>query len=368
VALCKVKRPAGFLVSLYRKEPDLRDGNMENTMALDILQRIQVGLDEKRQNVTEFLETASEEEKDVCLCDDTSCIEDHIHVIDESLEKIENHTLGVCEVCHGVVDPALLEMDYTASVCLDHYTDAERRRLESELELSQIVQRALLPQHMPSISGVEVAAFSRPAEIIGGDYFDFFKFRDGSHGLVIADVSGHGVSAGMLMSSLQTSIQTLAPYADSPAEILERINHFYIHNINFTTFVTVFLARFDPITLTLTYVNAGHNPPAVFRSGSGQVTWLIPTAPAVGLAEIFRPRTESITLSKGDSLLLYTDGVTEVLNTSNEQFGQDRLAELFLQNTHLTAPNILQTVLQQTSAFGDTLADDLTMVALKIAS
>jgi len=133
VALCKVKRPAGFLVSPYSKEPDLRDGNMENTMALDILQRIQVGLDEKRQNVTEFLETASEEEKDVCLCDDTSCIEDHIHVIDESLEKIENHTLGVCEVCHGVVDPALLEMDYTASVCLDHYTDAERRRLESEL-------------------------------------------------------------------------------------------------------------------------------------------------------------------------------------------------------------------------------------------
>ena len=339
-------------------------------MALDIFQRIQVGLDEKRQNITEFIATASEAEKDVCLCDDTLCIEDHIHIIDESLEKIENHMLGVCEVCHGVVDPALLEMDYTASVCLDHYTEEERRRLESELELSQIVQRALLPQHAPTISGVEVAAFSRPAEIIGGDYFDFFKFRDGSHGLVIADVSGHGVSAGMLMSSLQTSIQTLAPYADSPAEILERINHFYLHNINFTTFVTVFLARFDPITLTLTYVNAGHNPPAVFRSESSQVTWLVPTAPAVGLAEIFRPRTESITLSKGDSLLLYTDGVTEVLNTGNEQFGQDRLAELFLQSTHLTAPNILQTVLQQASAFGDnkSLADDLTMIAFKISN
>lgn len=339
-------------------------------MALDIFERIHEGLDEKRQNVTEFLVTASETEKDVCLCDDDTCIEEHLHIIDESLEKLENNTLGICEVCHGVVDAAILEMDYTASVCLDHYTEAERRRLESELELSQVVQRALLPQRAPSILGVEVAAFSRPAEIIGGDYFDFFQFRDGSQGLVIADVSGHGVSAGMFMSSLQTAIQTMAPYAESPAEILERINRFYIHNINFTTFVTVFLARFDPTTLTLTYVNAGHNPPAVYRSGQSEIEWLMPTAPAVGLAEAFYPRTESVMLSKGDSLLLYTDGVTEVLNASNEQFGQDRLAELFLQSTHLTAPNILQSVLQRASAFGDnrSLADDLTMVALKIAA
>ncbi|HEU0292538.1 MAG TPA: PP2C family protein-serine/threonine phosphatase [Anaerolineales bacterium] len=339
-------------------------------MALDIFQRIQVGLDVKRQNVTEFLETASEEEKDVCLCDDDLCIEEHLHVIDESLEKIEDHTLGICEICQGVVDAALLEMDYTAHVCLDHYSEDERRRLESELELSQVVQRALLPQSAPRISGVEVAAFSRPVEIIGGDYFDFFQFRDGSHGLVIADVSGHGVSAAMLMSSLQTAIQTMAPYADSPAEILERINRFYIHNINFTTFVTVFLAQFDPTTRTLTYVNAGHNPPAVYRSGMNEIQWLMPTAPAIGLAEAFYPRTESVTLSKGDSLLLYTDGVTEVLNTSNEQFGNDRLAELILQSTHLSAPSILQSILQKASAFGNnqSLADDLTMVALKISS
>src|SRR5262245_10794085 len=270
---------------------------MENRMAIDIFQRIQWGLGEKRQNVTEFLETASEEEKDVCLCDDDTCIEEHIHVIDECLEKIGEHTLGICDICHGKVEAELLAMDYTASVCLDHYSDEERRRLESELELSQVVQRALLPQSAPRISGVEVAAFSRPAEIIGGDYFDFFKFRDGSHGLVIGDVSGHGVSAGMFMSSLQTAIQTMAPYVDSPAEILERINRFYIHNINFTTFVTVFLARFDPSALTLTYVNAGHNPPAVYRSANNEINWLMPTAPAIGLAESFFPRTETVTLS-----------------------------------------------------------------------
>jgi len=338
-------------------------------MAIDIYQYLRAGLDEKRLHVTEFLETASEAQKDVCLCEDDCCVEDHLHVIDESLGRIEEGTLGVCAVCHGIVDQSLLVMDYTASVCLDHYSEAERRRLESELELSQIVQRALMPQNMPVISGVELAAFSRPAEIIGGDYFDFFKFRDGSHGLVIADVSGHGVSAGMLMSSLQTAVRTIAPDVDSPAEILERINRFYIHNINFTTFVTVFLARFDPASLSFSYVNAGHNPPLVYRKGDPNINWLRPTAPAIGLAEDFHPRTESLAFSKGDALLLYTDGVTEALNTGMEEFGQRRLSELLLQNADLSAADMLQTVRQGLSAFGGNkpLADDVTMVALKIS-
>ena len=338
-------------------------------MVTELYERIQEGLEEKQKEITEFLETAPETEKDLCLGNDEDCIETHLHVIETSLEKIDEHTLGVCVVCHGYVDAQLLEMDYTAAVCLDHYSDEERRRLESELELSQVVQRALLPQRIPDIRGVELAAFSRPSEIIGGDYFDFFQFRDGTHGLVIADVSGHGVAAGMLMSSLQTAIRTMAPDTDSPAEILERINRFYIHNIHFTTFVTVFLARFDPSTLTLTYINAGHNPPAVRRREGADIIWLKPTAPAIGLAEDFHARMESIGFSGGDSLLLYTDGVTEVLNFSNEQFGQERLAELVHQHADRAAPDLLQAVRQAVSAFNGNrpLVDDVTMVALKIS-
>jgi sigma-B regulation protein RsbU (phosphoserine phosphatase) len=337
-------------------------------MVTELYERIQEGLEEKQKEITGFLETAPETEKDVCQGNDEGCIETHLHVIETSLEKLDDHTLGVCVVCHGIVDAQLLEMDYTAAVCLDHYSDEERRRLESELELSQVVQRALLPQRMPEIRGVELAAFSRPSEIIGGDYFDFFQFRDGTHGLVIADVSGHGVAAGMLMSSLQTAIRTMAPETDSPAEILERINRFYIHNIHFTTFVTVFLARFDPATLTLTYVNAGHNPPAVRRRERSEILWLKPTAPAIGLAEDFRARMESIGFTEGDSLLLYTDGVTEVVNISNEQFGQERLAELVHQHADRPASDLLQAVRRAVSTFGGDrpLADDVTMVALRI--
>ena len=338
-------------------------------MAVELYEQIQEGLEEKRKEILEFLEAAPETEKEICLGNDENCIQEHLHVIEESLEKIEDQTLGVCVICHESVDSELLQMDYTASVCLGHFTEQELRSLESELELSQVVQRALLPQRVPNIRGVELAAFSRPSEIIGGDYFDFFQFRDGTHGLVIADVSGHGVSAGMLMSSLQTAIRTMAPDTDSPAEILERINRFYIHNINFTTFVTVFLARFDPTTLTLTYANAGHNPPAVRRKKDSTITWLKPTAPAIGLAEDFHANMEAISFSEGDSLLLYTDGVTEVLNISNEMFGQERLAELVQQNADRPAPDLLQAVRQAVSAFGGNkpLMDDVTMVALRVS-
>jgi sigma-B regulation protein RsbU (phosphoserine phosphatase) len=337
-------------------------------MATNIFQRVQDGLAAKRQNLTEFLESAPEPKKELC-CKDEHAVHAHLEVIDIALDEVENQTFGVCAICHGHMDPGLLEMDYTVSVCLEHFSVEERRRLEAELELSQIVQRALLPQAAPNIPGVEVSAFSRPAEIVGGDYFDFFHFRDGTHGIVIADIPGHGVSAGMLMSSLQTAIRTMAPETDVPSEILERINRFYIHNINFTTFVTIFLARFDPVTHTLTYVSAGHNPPARVSKQGSEVTWLKPTAPAIGLAEEFHPRTELVTLEHGDLLFLYTDGVTEASNPALEQFGTFRLAELLGKNADLGATEIVQMVRQGLTAFSDgrALEDDTTFVALKVS-
>lgn len=336
-------------------------------MASNIFQRIQGSLAAKRQNLTEFLDSAPEEKIDLC-CEDEREVQAHIHVIETTIEKAEEKTLGICTVCRGHVDPGLLELDYTISVCLEHFSESERKQLEEELELSAVVQRALLPQTPPEIPGVELAAFTRPAAIVGGDYFDFFHFRDGTHGLVIADIPGHGVSAGMLMSSLQTAIRTMAPDTDSPSEILERINRFYIHNIHLTTFVTIFLARFDPITHTLTYASAGHNPPAVVNKRQSEVTWLYPTAPAIGLAEEFHSRTESVMLEHGDVLFLYTDGVTEAFNPTLEQFGTMRLAELLEKNVSLGATDLIQAVRQGLEVFGDghLLEDDTTFVALKL--
>jgi hypothetical protein len=108
-----------------------------------------------------------------------------LDVIDDAISKADSGTFGKCEVCHEDVEPELLEVDYTARVCLEHLSKEERHHLESELELAKDVQKMLLPQEVPNIPGLEIAAFSRPAQIVGADYFDFIDFSNGFHGLAI---------------------------------------------------------------------------------------------------------------------------------------------------------------------------------------
>ena len=187
---------------------------------------------------------------------------EHLEHVEKCLEKVECGELGVCEVCHEGVDTSLLEMDYTAQVCLEHLSREEISKLELELELAQNVQRSLLPQQLPDSAYLEFSAFSRPAQLIGGDYFDFFQFADGGQGLTIADVAGHGVSAALHMASIQALLRTLIPANSSPLDVLSHIQRLLIHNVNFSNFVTIFLASFDHTTHTLKYTNAGHTPPA----------------------------------------------------------------------------------------------------------
>ena len=289
----------------------------------------------------------------------------HLRTLDAALSQATGQTLGLCTVCRDHVDRNLLEMDYTASVCLDHLSPDERRTLEDQLELSQVVQRALLPHQLPSIPGVELAVFSRPAQIVGGDCFDFYQYRDGAYGLAIADVADHGIAAGMLMASVQTALRTLVPQGVSPADVAEQLNRFFCHNVHFTTFVTLFLGRLEPATHALTYCNAGHNAPLLWQAG--RAAWLAPTGAAIGLVEDSRAAAESASLAPGDVLLLYTDGVTEARNRQAEQFGSDRLAALVREHTALSAPELVQALRQQLHVFADgqPLADDTTVVACK---
>ncbi|HTP01902.1 MAG TPA: PP2C family protein-serine/threonine phosphatase [Anaerolineales bacterium] len=342
---------------------------MSNTHTHQALDTIHKGLSETRENIYHWLEGTPEEKQGIQLgSPDECCVEDHLEVINECLEKAEDGTLGICEICHEPVDDELLTMDYTATICLGHYTEEELRQLESELEMSQIVQRALLPQQAPNIPGINVAAFSRPAQIVSGDYFDFVPFHDGGHGFVMADVSGHGVSAGMLMSSLQTAFHTLIPAAESPLDVLERINHLYAHNINFTTFVTIFFGKLDPVTRLFTYANAGHNSAYLLRGDGQEEVLLHPTGPAIGLMEGFRVHAEQVQLNSGDTLVLYTDGVTEAMNRDGVQLGIDRLADIVRGSAHLAAEQIVQSIWKAVNAFTDGIqpVDDTTMVVCKV--
>lgn len=339
-------------------------------MQTSIIDRIREGLLGKRESLEQWKVATPEPEKELELGDsDESAVDAQLEVIETSLEMIDEGVYGICEVCHDAVDDELLQMDFTATVCLGHYTEDELRQLESELELSQIIQRAMLPQQVPSIPKYDIAAFSRPAQIVTGDYFDFLSFEDGTHGFVVADVSGHGVSAGMLMSSLQTVFHTLTPETDSPVDVLKRINKLYVNNINFSTFVTIFFARLDPYSRMLSYASAGHNPPLLHRRSTEETSWLKPTGAAIGLLPDYQYRSENIELGEGDTLVLYTDGIIEALSADGtEQFGYERLLEVVHQNEALPANELTQRIRQSISDFtqGKVLEDDVTIVVCKV--
>jgi phosphoserine phosphatase RsbU/P len=339
-----------------------------------VLERIRGGLLEKRHSLAEWLQATPATQRHARLGpEDDGAVRAEIGLIDGALERAECGTLGTCQVCCEPVETRLLEMDYTACVCLDHLSEVEQRQLETELELSQDVQRALLPQGPPDIPGVELAAFSRTAQILGGDTFDFLQYRDGAHAIAIADVAGHGVSAGLLMASVQAALRMLVPESTTPDEVLGRINRFFNHNIRFTTFVTLFLARLDAGNRTLSYSNAGHNPP-LFRNAkhgvTGDITWLGPTGAAIGLVEEFRPGLASLDLAPGDILLLYTDGITEALNEQGREFGEEGLAMFVQGSAQLTAQELTQRLWRELQEFtsGAPLEDDATAVALKVTA
>jgi sigma-B regulation protein RsbU (phosphoserine phosphatase) len=341
-------------------------------METSFFDRFRGSLLEQRQNLLDWLQHTPAWKKQISLGPaDEQAMQAHLQVLDTAIAKTEDQTLGLCVVCHDYIETSRLEMDYTACVCLDHLSEEEKDRLEDELELSQKIQQALLPQQTPDIPGVELAAFSRPAHYVGGDYFDFFSFRDQAHGLAIGDVAGKGMSASLLMASLQASLRTLAPEHGSPAEVAQRLNSLFVHNIHLTTFVTLFLGRLDPRTRTLTYCNAGHNPPLLYRAqtnGREPLTWLRPTGAAIGLIEEAQFTAETITLLPGDVLLFYTDGVTEAENPQEEQFGSERLAEVVQQEADLSAAELIRELRYRLQEFanGQPLADDTTIVVCKI--
>src|SRR5574341_147632 len=303
-------------------------------MDTKILQRFRENLFQQRQNLQDWLNNTPAAKKQVRLGPAGEReAKSHLQVLETALAKADNQTLGLCEVCHEYVETDRLEMDFTACVCIDHYSAEQRRRLESELELAHKFQKALLPQQLPEMPGLQLAAFSQPADIVGGDYFDFFQFRDNTHGFAIADVMGKGLPASMLMASLQAALRILAPENHSPAEVVQRLNALFCHNIHLIKFITLFLGSFDSESRQLEYCNAGHNPP-LWRRSDGKIHWLQPTGAAVGLAESFSFNLETVQLSPGDILVLYTDGVTEAMNATREEFGENRLTELVRQWGH----------------------------------
>lgn len=291
-----------------------------------------------------------------------AAVEQEVSELASAIDKGERAELGQCEVCHDDIDEHLFKMDYTASVCLEHLSADQRSRLESELEMSQKVQRGLLPKKAPAIKGWEIAAFSQPASVVGGDYFDFQLFGDKAQAIIIGDVMGKGMPASLLMANLQATLHIIVPESTTPVDVILRLNRLFHHNISMTKFVSLFIAHLDPATGRLVYVNAGHHPPFLAkRSNSNDMrfTPLRPTGPAIGLVEDPLFSVGEAIVDHGDILVLYTDGIVETRSPSGEEFGEDRLRNVLLRSSLQTVSQIAQEVQSRVHAHaGRPIPDD----------
>ncbi len=340
---------------------------MQNPM----MTRVLSGLRGKREALLNWENKIPAEKKTVQLGPTPEIsVVTHLETVEVSIEAAQEGTLGICDICHEQVEPRLLEVDYTATVCLEHLSPQQVSQLESELELAKAVQKALLPQEVPAIPGLEIAAYSRPAQFVGGDYFDFVPFRPDLPGLVIADIAGHGISASLHMASIQTLSRALIPTSSTPAQAVERIHALFVHNINFTTFVTLFMAAYDPSSRTLTYANGGHNPPLLLRTCTPEpeAIFLEPTGPAIGLIEDAEYGQDEVRLEPGDLFLMYTDGVIESRAPDGSMYLTERLVKTLRRLAHLPVNEITRGIRESLDEFiqGIPLDDDVTFVIARV--
>jgi sigma-B regulation protein RsbU (phosphoserine phosphatase) len=245
---------------------------------------------------------------------------------------------------------------------------AEKEGLLKELEIARDIQQRLLPESAPEIEGIDIAAANIPAREVGGDYFDFIPIAKGIWGLAIADVSGKGMPAAMFMGLSRTIIRASATGNYSADAAIRQANDLICRDSTSGMFVTLFYAVLDSAERSLRYVNAGHNPPVLYRPDEDKVQFLKAKGIALGVRENISLEESRIDLSPGDLVVLYTDGVTDAVNDRNEEFGLERLLGIIRSGRDLSAEHLLERILREVSNFtgGQPSFDDLTLMVLKV--
>jgi sigma-B regulation protein RsbU (phosphoserine phosphatase) len=243
----------------------------------------------------------------------------------------------------------------------------QRDEYEHDLVLASQVQRRVLPKP-PTVPGLELAAEMQTARLLGGDYYDFFQISDDVVDVVIADVSGKGAAASLLMPSLAMALRLRARELSGPAAIIKDLDGVLKQITNSATFVTMFYARFHQANRTLQYANGGHNPPLLVRPKTGESLLLEAGGPIMGILPDPQFSDTVIALDQGDILTLFTDGVTEQENENGDEFSLGRLKEVVLSQETEPAAAVVARISEAVFRFAGTKeqADDLTVVVAKV--
>ena len=245
------------------------------------------------------------------------------------------------------------------------------RAIRRDLAGAKDVQQAFFPPESLSIPCMACQTFYQPAHEIGGDYYDFFSLQDGRWGIAIGDVSGKGISAALIMASLQASVraQALHPHLHL-STLIGSVNRLVYESSPTHLFASLFYSEYEPATRMLRFVNAGHNPPIVVRprNGSCEMFYLNSTGKPVGISADSQFASGTFQFEIDDLLIAYTDGVTETENDQGEGWGQQRLENLLRSCSRKTPEQIIKGILDQVSMFanGQPQQDDMTLVVMAV--
>jgi len=241
------------------------------------------------------------------------------------------------------------------------------RKQAQEYEEAREIQQALMPKEIPQMPGLEISGSWRPARIVGGDYFDVFKFGASRLGLCIADVSGKGMPAALLMSNLQAVVKAVAAENTSPKELVEKVNRVMWRNTTEAKFITLFYGLLDIDRKTLQYANAGHNAPVLTREDGVQVR-LEQGGLIVGAFQESVYDQGEIDVRPGDRLVMFTDGLSEAVDGNGEEFGEERLTEASQCNRQLSAEALRRCLLDRVTDFcGGEFGDDATVLVIAVS-
>ncbi len=239
--------------------------------------------------------------------------------------------------------------------------------LQNELDVASKMQKSILPTAFPSGPGYQIFANMEPARNVGGDFYDVIALENGRIGLAIADVSDKGVPAALFMMSSRTLMKGAAIGSENVGEVLGEVNDLLNEDNDTAMFVTVIYAVYDPETGDLSYASGGHDPPLIVRPDGSSVIAPSTRGVALGVAQGIDYKYAEVSLQPGDTVVLFTDGVTEAMNAEHEQFGIERLREVFVGNPPVDSEQANRAVFQAVRDFaGDTpQSDDITCVTLR---
>jgi sigma-B regulation protein RsbU (phosphoserine phosphatase) len=283
--------------------------------------------------------------------------------VDAAIERVNGGTYGLCEVCEEPIEPDRLMADPLVCFCLDHLTADQRRALEEDLELASKNQGALLPKQSFDLAGWATAYHYEAAGPVSGDYCDLFSFGEDLY-FIVGDVSGKGVAASMLMAHLHASFRALVSLGLSLGEVMERASRMFCESTLPTHFATLVCGK-AALSGEVQFGNAGHNPPLLVQGP--KVETIEATGLPLGLfcEESFTVST--VRLDPGDTVLLYTDGLSESVDTSGAQYGVERLNGV-VKKGHRAAPeDLVSLCVKDLNAFraGTPRADDLTIMVVR---